>query len=55
MNGIYYTKKEYDEMVRKYEKRIKSLETQNAKLEKKLKEAKENYDILLETSTEPEA
>lgn len=52
MNGIYYTKKEYDEMVRKYEKRIKSLETQNTKLEKKLKEVKADYDALLETATE---
>lgn len=52
MNGIYYTKKEYDEMVRKYEKRIKSLEAQNAKLEKKLKEAKADYNALLETATE---
>ena len=52
MNGIYYTKKEYDEMVRKYEKRIKSLEAQNTKLEKKLKEVKADYDALLETATE---
>lgn len=52
MNGIYYTKKEYDEMVRKYERKIKSLETQNAKLEKKLKEVKADYNALLETATE---
>ena len=52
MVNVYYTKQEYDEMVKRYEKQIKKLESQKIKLENKLKEAKENYEILLETSTE---
>jgi prefoldin subunit 5 len=52
MTGIYYTKKEYDEMIKKYERKIKSLESQNTKLTKKLQEVKADYDALLETATE---
>ena len=35
-----------------YEKKIKNLESQNAKLEAKVKKLKEDYDVLLETAAE---
>lgn len=50
--SVFYSKKEYDEMVKRYEKQIKKLESQKIKLEAKLKESKENYDALLITATE---
>lgn len=52
MAEVYYTKKEYNEMVRKFERKIKSLETQNTKLTNKLKEVTADYNALLETATE---
>lgn len=50
--SVFYSKKEYDEMVKRYEKQIKKLESQKIKLEAKLKESKENYNALLTTATE---
>lgn len=52
MGNIYYTKREYDEMVKKYERKVKTLTSQIAKLDAKVKKLKEDYDILLETAAE---
>lgn len=49
---VLYTKREYDSMVKSYEKKIKILNAQISKLEKKVKKYKEDYEVLLETATE---
>lgn len=49
---IYYTKKEYNEMKSALTRKCKSLEKEVDKLNKKLKEVKQDYEILLETANE---
>ncbi|MGM9533170.1 hypothetical protein [Intestinibacter sp.] len=48
----YYTKKEYNEMKTSLTRKCKSLQDKITRLEKKLKEAQEDYDTLLTTATE---
>ncbi len=48
----YYSKKEYDTMVKSYEKKVRALIHKISKLENTVKELKEDYNILLETATE---
>lgn len=42
----YYTKKEYNDMKKFYEKKIQSLEKQNEKLVKKVNALTEAYDLI---------
>lgn len=49
---IYYSKKEYNDMKNRLTKQLKVANEKIAKLEAKLKKAQEDYNVLLETSTE---
>ena len=49
---IYYSKKEYNDMKNRLTKQLKVEKEKNAKLEAKLKKSQEDYNVLLETSTE---
>jgi len=49
---IYYSKKEYNDMKNRLTKQLKAEKEKNAKLEAKLKKTQEDYNVLLETSTE---
>lgn len=49
---IYYSKKEYNDMKNRLTKQLKVANEKIAKLEAKLKKTQEDYNILLETSTE---
>ena len=49
---VYYTKKEYNDMKNRLTKQLKVEKEKNAKLEAKLKKSQEDYNVLLETSTE---
>ena len=49
---IYYSKKEYNDMKNRLTKQLKVEKEKNAKLEAKLKKTQEDYNVLLETSTE---
>lgn len=49
---VYYTKKEYNDMKNRLTKQLKVEKEKVAKLEAKLKKSQEDYNVLLETSTE---
>ena len=49
---IYYSKKEYNDMKNRLTKQLKVANEKIAKLEAKLKKTHEDYNVLLETSTE---
>lgn len=49
---IYYSKKEYNDMKNRLTKQLKVANEKIAKLEAKLKKTQEDYNVLLETSTE---
>lgn len=49
---VYYTKKEYNDMKNRLTKQLKVANEKIAKLEAKLKKTQEDYNVLLETSTE---
>lgn len=49
---IYYSKKEYNDMKNRLTKQLKVEKEKVAKLEAKLKKSQEDYNVLLETSTE---
>lgn len=49
---IYYSKKEYNDMKNRLTKQLKVANEKIAKLEAKLKKSQEDYNVLLETSTE---
>ena len=51
---IYYTKKEYNEMKNRLTKQLKSANEKIARLEAKCKKLQKDYDVLLESATEPE-
>ena len=52
--GIYYTKKEYTEMENRLKKQLKIKEAKIERLEAKVKKLQKDYDVLLESATEPE-
>ena len=51
---VYYTKKEYNEMKNRLTKQLKSANEKIARLEAKCKKLQKDYDVLLESATEPE-
>ena len=52
---VYYTKKEYNEMKNRLTKQLKTAEAKIERLEAKVKKLQKDYDVLLESATEPEA
>jgi archaellum component FlaC len=51
---VYYTKKEYNEMKNRLTKQLKTAEAKIERLEAKVKKLQKDYDVLLESATEPE-
>ena len=51
---VYYTKKEYNEMKNRLTKQLKARDAKIERLEAKLKKLQKDYDVLLESVTEPE-
>ena len=51
---VYYTMKEYNEMKNRLTKQLKSANEKIARLEAKCKKLQKDYDVLLESATEPE-
>lgn len=49
---VYYTKKEYKEMENRLKKQLKIKDAKIERLEAKIKKLQNDYDALLETSTE---
>lgn len=52
---VYYTKKEYNEMKNRLTKQLKTAEAKIERLEAKVKKLQKDYDVLLESASEPEA
>lgn len=50
----YYTRKEYKEMESRLKKQLKTAEAKIERLEAKVKKLQKDYDVLLESATEPE-
>ena len=51
---VYYTKKEYNEMKNRLTKQLKIKDAKIERLEAKFKKLQKDYDVLLESATEPE-
>ena len=49
---VYYTKKEYKEMENRLKKQLKIKDAKIERLEAKIKKLQNDYDVLLETSTD---
>ena len=51
---VYYTKKEFKEMENRLKKQVKVRDAKIERLEARLKKLQKDYDVLLESATEPE-
>ena len=51
---VYYTKKEYNEMKNRLTKKLKIKDAKIERLEAKFKKLQKDYDVLLESASEPE-
>lgn len=51
---VYYTKKEFKEMENRLKKQVKVRDAKIERLEAKIKKLQKDYDVLLESATEPE-